>query len=81
MKKQITVNVTIYDVTMEVSGTYFPEEPSQMYDGNMEGHPGYAAEFEIDSVQLEGIEIEPIISDEVYTEIIEQVIKNQESCK
>lgn len=73
----ITTEVNIYDVTMNVSGYYTPEEPKIWYDGNMEGYPGAGAEFEIESVQLEGIEISQIISDEVYELIIEQVIEQQ----
>jgi hypothetical protein len=73
----ITTEVNIYDVTMNVSGYYTPEEPKIWYDGNMEGYPGAGAEFEIESVELEGIEISQIISDEVYELIIEQVIEQQ----
>lgn len=79
MEKTITVEVNLYDVILEVFGVYIPEEPAQMYDGNMEGHPGYPAEFEIQSIQLEGIEIEPLVSDEVYRQIVEQVIEKQQS--
>jgi hypothetical protein len=43
----------------------------------MEGYPGAAAEFEIETIELEGIEISQIISDEVYEKIIEQVIEKQ----
>ena len=79
MHKDITIEVSIYDVKLEVSGTYYPEEPSQMYDGNMEGYPGSYAEFEIDSINLEGINITELVSDEVYEKIIEIVIENQEN--
>ena len=77
MSKQLTTYVKVYDITMEVSGYYIPEEPKIWYDGNMEGYPGAAAEFEIETVELEGIEISQIISDEVYNKIIEQVIEQQ----
>jgi hypothetical protein len=77
MHKLIELEVTVHDVTMDVSGYYTPEEPRVWYDGNMEGYPGAAAEFEIETVELEGIEISQIISDEVYEKIIEQVIKKQ----
>jgi hypothetical protein len=45
-----------------------------MYDGNMEGYPGCAAEFELQSVQVNGTEIIEIISDEVHEEIIDKVL-------
>ena len=77
MAKQLTTYVKVHDITMEVSGYYIPEEPKIWYDGNMEGHPGAAAEFEIETIELEGIEISQIISDEVYNKIIEQVIEQQ----
>jgi hypothetical protein len=77
MHKLIELEVTVHDVTMDVSGYYTPEEPRVWYDGNMEGYPGAPAEFEIETVELEGIEISQIISDEVYEKIIEQVIKKQ----
>ena len=77
MSKQLTTYVKVHDITMEVSGYYIPEEPKIWYDGNMEGYPGAAAEFEIETVELEGIEISQIISDEVYNQIIEQVIEQQ----
>jgi len=77
MFKTITVDVNIYDVTQTVSGDYEPEEPRELYDSNMEGYPGAGAEFEIESVGLEGIEISQTISDEVYNQIIEQVIEQQ----
>jgi hypothetical protein len=77
MHSRIETQVNIYDVTMDVSGYYTPEEPRVWYDGNMEGYPGAAAEFEIETVELEGIEISQIISDEVYNKIIEQVIEKQ----
>jgi hypothetical protein len=74
---EITTEVKINDITLEVFGTYFPAEGMVMYDNNMEGYPGCPAEFEMASVKLEGIEIMSIISDEVYEKIIEQVIEQQ----
>jgi hypothetical protein len=76
--KKLTLGLTIYDVYLEVTGYYYPEEPSQMYDDNMEGYPGSYAEFEIESVKLEGIVITELLSDEVYELIIEKVIENQQ---
>ena len=57
MSKEIEVGITIGGVDLTVSGTYHPDEDPIMYDSNMEGHPGYGAEFELESVQLEGIDI------------------------
>ncbi len=73
------MEISIYDVKLEVSGTYYPEEPREMYDGNMEGYPGSYAEFEIDSIKLEGIVITELLSDHVIELIREKVIENQEN--
>ena len=77
MSKEIEVGITVSGVYVTVSGTYHPEEPSQMYDNNMEGYPGSYAEFELESVQVDGTEIIEIISNAIYDEIIEKVIDNQ----
>jgi len=77
--KKVTLGLTISDVYLEVSGYYYPEEPTEWYDDNMSGHPGSYADFEIQSVKVEGIDITQIISDEVYDEITDKVIQNQQS--
>jgi hypothetical protein len=79
MHSRIETQVNIYDVTMDVSGYYTPEEPRVWYDGNMEGYPGAAAEFELASVKVEDVEIIDLISDQIYDEIIDKVIENQQS--
>jgi hypothetical protein len=79
MHKNIKMEINIYDAKLEVSGTYYPEEPREMYDGNMEGYPGSYAEFEIDSIKLEGIVITELLSDHVIELIREKVIENQEN--
>lgn len=79
MSKEIELGIRIQNIYLEVSGYYHPEEPSQMYDSNMEGYPGCGAEFELQSVKVEGIEIIEIISDAVYEEIIDKVIENQQN--
>ena len=76
MKKQ-TLRLYIDDILLEVTGYYIPEEPTEWYDDNMSGHPGYAADFEIESVKVEGIDITKLLSDEVYEEIITKVIEQQ----
>ena len=77
MSKEIEIGITVGGVYVTVSGTYHPEEPREMYDGNMEGYPGSYAEFELESVQVDGTEIIDLISDGIYDEIIEKVIENQ----
>lgn len=77
MHKDIETEIEIDDVKLEVTGTYYPEEPMVRYDDNMEGYPGAPAEFEIESIKVEGIVITELVSDEVYEKIIELVIENQ----
>jgi hypothetical protein len=77
--KKVTLGLTISDIYLEVTGYYYPEEPTEWYDDNMSGHPGSYADFEIQSVKVEGIDILAIISDEVYDEITNKVIENQQS--
>lgn len=77
MHKYIETDVNIYDVTLTVSGDYDAEEPRELYDGNMEGYPGAGAEFDLQSVELEGVNIIELLSDRVIELIIEKVIENQ----
>ena len=77
MFRNITLDVNIYDVTLTVSGDYEPEEPRELYDGNMEGYPGAAAEFDLETVELEGVNIIELLSDHVIKLIKEQVIEKQ----
>jgi hypothetical protein len=79
MSNKIKVEVTICELKLTVSGNYYPAEPMVLYDDNMEGYPGSPAEFELHSVELAGIDITEIISDDIIDEIIEKVIKDQES--
>ena len=79
MSKEIELGITVGGVYVTVSGTYHPEEPTEWYDGNMTGYPGSYAEFELESVQVDGTEIIDIISDEIYDEIIDKVIENQQN--
>jgi len=79
MFRSITVDVNIYDVTLTVSGDYEPGEDMVMYDNNMEGYPGSSPEFDIQSIELEGINIIELLSDHVIKLIKEQVIENQEN--
>ena len=76
--KKLTVKLFISDIFLEVTGYYIPEEPTEWYDDNLSGHPGYNADFEVESVKVEGIDILAIISDEVYEQIINEIIQQQE---
>lgn len=77
MSKEIELGITVGGTYITVSGTYHPEEPEERYDGNMEGYPGSYAEFELQSVQVDGTEIIDLISNAIYDEIIDKVLENQ----
>lgn len=77
--KEITLEINIYDVLIEVSGIYYPEEPEEWYDDNMEGYPGANADFEIESIKAGGVDITALICDEIYQDIANIVIRKQES--
>jgi hypothetical protein len=77
MSKEIELGITVSEVYLTVSGTYHPEEPEERYDNNMEGYPGSYAEFELQSVKIEDVEIIDIISDSIFDSIVEIVIENQ----
>jgi hypothetical protein len=79
MSKEIEVGITVSEIYLTVSGIYHPEEPKEMYDGNMEGYPGSYAEFELTSVKVEDVEIIDIISDSIFDSIVEMVIENQKN--
>ena len=77
MSEEIELGLTVEGTYLVVSGTYYPEEPAEMYDGNMEGYPGCDSEFELESVQVDGNEIIDLISNAIYDEIIDKVLKDK----
>jgi len=77
MHERIETEVKIFDVKLDVTGIYYPPEPMVHHDDNMEGYPGAPAEFELESVEVEGIVITELISDNVIELIREKVIENQ----
>jgi hypothetical protein len=77
--KKLTATLFISNIYLEVTGWYIPEEPTEWYDDNMSGNPGYRADFEVESVKVEEIDILTIISDEVYEQIINEILIQQES--
>lgn len=79
MSKKIEVGITIEETYLTASGTYHPEEPTEWFDDNLSGHPGYGAEFELESVKAGDVEIIELISNSIYDEIIDKVLENQKS--
>lgn len=74
---QIETEVNVYDVNLEVSGYYSPEEPMVMYYGDGSGYPGSSADFEIETVTVEGVDIYDLLSEHVKQIIAEEVIEKQ----
>ena len=77
MGKTVEIELNIGGVDITVSGYYSPPEPMVMYYADGSGYPGSYAEFELESVQVDGNEIIDLISDAIYDEIVDKVIENQ----
>ena len=75
--KEVEIGITIYDVYLDVSGYYSPEEPMVMYYPDGSGYPGSRADFDIETVTVEGVNIYELLSEHVKQIITEEVIDNQ----
>ena len=75
--KEIETEVNVYDVRLEVSGYYSPAEAMVMYYPDGSGYPGCSAEFDIETVTVEGVNIYELLSEHVKQIIIEEVIDKQ----
>jgi len=64
---------------LTVSGTYEPEEMQVRYYSDMSGYPGAASNFEIDSIQSNGTEINDNLTDNEYDEIRELCLEKIEN--
>lgn len=69
MKNLQEVAIDFGGIPMTVTGTFTPAEKCIMYDNDMSGYPGSNAGFEIDSVQINGREINNILQEEQWEEI------------
>ena len=75
--KEIETEVNVYDVRLDVHGYYSPPEPMVMYYPDGSGYPGCSAEFDIETVTVEGVNIYELLSEHVKQIIIEEVIDKQ----
>jgi hypothetical protein len=73
----IDIEVKVYDVILEVSGYYSSPEPMVMYYADGSGYPGSSADFEIEKVTVEGVNIYELLSEHVKKVIEEEVIEKQ----
>lgn len=67
MKTNHTITYRGFD--LEIVGYYQPEEPMVMYYKDGSGYPGCSAEFEVNEVLLNGIDIFELLNEEQITEI------------
>jgi hypothetical protein len=74
--KETEIELNIGGIDITVSGYYSPEEPMVRYYSDGSGYPGCDAEFELQSVQINGTEIIQLISDEIFEEIVEKAIEH-----
>lgn len=51
------VNISYKGVELTVLGDYTPEEPMVMYYDDMSGHPGSPAEFNIEEIIFNNIDV------------------------
>lgn len=51
MRKVVTIELS-KELTIEVEGTYYPEEPMVMYCADGSGYPGSPSEFEIQDIKI-----------------------------
>jgi len=80
MKTNLTeVSVDFAGIPMTVTGTFTPSENCVMYYSDMSGYPGSAAEFEIDSIQINGQEVNDLLSDDQFDEVMEMCINSLEN--
>ena len=73
-RKLIEVEIDFAGIPMTVSGVFSPAEECVMYYSDMSGYPGSGADFEIDSIQINGQEVNDLLSDEQYEEVVEKCI-------
>lgn len=75
MKRNLTeVAIDFAGIPMTVTGIFSPAEPCVMYYDDMSGYPGSNAEFDIDSIQINGQEINDLLNDDQFDEIVEKCI-------
>jgi len=75
----LEVEISFGGVSMTVSGNYIAGEPQEMYSFDGSGYKGSSSDFEIDSVQINGQEINDLLSNEQFDEIAEKVIDQIEN--
>lgn len=67
------------DVPLTVTGCYEAGEPQQWYDINGEpGYPSNSASFEIESIEVNEVDIKELLSEQQQTEIELLIIKRYE---
>lgn len=71
-----TVNITYLGIPMEVEGTYTPPDLGIRYHSDMSGTPPTSAQFDIDSVFIESVDITQLLSYRQLEEIEELCINN-----
>lgn len=71
------IEIEYKGVPLEVEGTYTEAEDRVIYYGDLDGHPGSPAEFEINAIFVQDIDIFELISEddlrEIETLILEKI--------
>ena len=73
MKREITYK----GILLEVMGTYEEAEDRVMYYGDLDGHPGYPASFDVNAIFVQDVDIFELLSEdnlrEIETLILEKI--------
>ncbi len=69
------VEIVLYTVPLTVYGYYTPEEQMVMYYKDGSSHPGSPAEFDAQAVEVEGTNVNGLLSDKTWELIEELVLK------
>ena len=73
-----TTQITYRGFELEVVGYYSPAEPMVMYYPDGSGYPGCPAEFEVNEIFLNSIDIFELLNEEQITEIENLILTNNE---
>ena len=69
------IEIVYENVVMTVYGEMSPEETEVRYYSNMDGYPGCSAEFEIEKIEVGGVDVTNILDKDVFEPIKQLVLE------
>lgn len=73
-----TIEITYKDLLLEIEGTYTEAEDRVMYYGDLDGHPGSPASFDINAIFVQDVDIFELLSEDDLREI--EILILEEIC-